>query len=96
MELDLTSALVAGIPLMLIVIGVVQYVKEKLSWTGTGVEVFALLFGVVMGFLYQMYITEEIVWAFRFIFEGVIYGLAVGLVATGIYKFYHQETRETD
>ena len=93
MELDLTNALVAGIPLMLVVIGVVQYVKEKLKWEGIGVEVFALVFGVVMGFLYQMYIAEEIVWAFRFVFEGVIYGLAVGLVATGIYKFYHQEAR---
>lgn len=93
MELDLTNALVAGIPLMLVVIGIVQYVKEKLKWEGVGVEIFALVFGIVMGFLYHMYAAEEIVWVFRFIFEGVIYGLAVGLVATGIYKFYHQEAR---
>ena len=32
MVLDLTGALVAGIPLMLVVIGLVQYVKEKLGW----------------------------------------------------------------
>lgn len=91
MILDLTSALVAGVPLMLVVIGLVQYVKEKLGWSGMGVEIFAIVLGVVMGFGYHVYAAESVVWNFNFIFEGVIYGLAVGLVATGIYKAYHEE-----
>jgi hypothetical protein len=90
MTLDLTSALVAGIPLMLVVIGVVQYVKEKIGWNGKGAEVFAILFGTLVGFGYHVYAAEVVAWNYNFIFEGVIYGLAVGLVATGIYKAYHE------
>jgi len=91
MVIDLTVYLVAGIPLILVVIGLVQFVKEKLSWSGVWVEVFAILLGFVFGFLYHVYATELVIWTFNFVFEGVIFGLAVGLVATGIYKAYHQE-----
>ena len=91
MILDLTGALIAGVPLMLVVIGLVQFIKEKLGWEGKGVEIFAISLGVVLGFGYHVYAAETIVWAYNFIFEGVIFGLAVGLVATGIYKTYHQE-----
>jgi len=90
MVLDLTGSLVAGIPLMLIVIGLVQYVKEKLGWVGIGVEIFAILLGLAFGFGYHVYAAEVVIWTFNFIFEGAIFGLAVGLVATGIYKAYHQ------
>jgi hypothetical protein len=91
MILDLTGALVAGIPLMLVVIGLVQYVKTKLNWQGVGVEIFAIALGVLVGFGYHVYQAEAVIWNFNFIFEGVIFGLAVGLVATGIYKAYHEE-----
>lgn len=91
MVLDLTGALVAGIPLMLVVIGVVQFVKEKIGWSGVGVEIFAILLGVVFGFGYHVYAAESVVWNYSFVFEGVVYGLAVGLVATGIYKAYHDQ-----
>lgn len=93
MVLDLTGSLVAGIPLMLVVIGLVQYVKEKLGWSGWGVEVFAILLGVGLGFGYHIYAAEVITWNFDFIFEGGIYGLAVGLVATGVYKAYHEQSQ---
>lgn len=92
MTLDLTGAMVAGIPLILVVIGVVQFVKEKLNWSGVGVEIFAIAFGLVAGFSYHIYAAGAFLATFSFIFEGVIYGLAVGLVATGIYKAYHQES----
>jgi hypothetical protein len=91
MVLDLTGALVAGIPLMLIVIGLVQFVKEKIGWSGMGVEIFAIVLGTVFGFGYHVYAAEAIAWTYSFIFEGVMYGLTVGLVATGIYKAYHEE-----
>ena len=90
MTLDLQGALVAGIPLMLVVMGLVQFVKEKLHWSGKGVEIFAICLGVAAGFGYHVYLADPITWNFNFIFEGVIYGLAVGLVATGIYKAFHQ------
>ena len=91
MILDLQGAMVAGVPLMLVVIGLVQYVKEKLNWSGVGVEVFAILVGVAFGFGYHVYAAEAVAWTFNFVFEGLIYGLSVGLVSTGIYKAYHEE-----
>ena len=95
MVLDLTGAMVAGIPLILVVIGLVQYVKEKLDWAGPGVEIFAIVLGTLFGFGYHVYANTNaavaILWSFNFVFEGLVFGLAVGLVATGIYKAYHQE-----
>jgi len=91
MVIDLTGALVAGIPLILVVIGLVQFVKEKLNWNGVGVEVFAICLGLAFGFAYHVYgAAEPILWSFKFIFEGLVYGLGVGLVATGIYKAFHK------
>jgi len=92
MTLDLTNAIVAGIPLMLVVIGLVQYAKEKMEWKGKGVEVFAIVLGLIFGAAYWAYLGEPgdyVDW--KFWFEALIYGLAVGLVATGLYKAYHEE-----
>ena len=95
MELEaLTNAIVAGVPLMIVVIGFVQFVKEKLNWSGWGVEVFAIVFGLIVGFAYQVYLAaagDGLKWDFVFIFPAIIYGLMVGLVATGIYKVYANE-----
>ena len=91
---DLGNAIVAGIPIMFVVIGLVQWVKEKLEWSGKGVEVFAIALGFALGFAYQVYLAlqaGEIVWDFVFIFTAVIYGLALGLGATGLYKTYKEE-----
>ena len=91
MVIDLTGALVAGIPLILVVIGLVQFVKTKLGWEGKGVEIFAICLGFAFGFAYFVYAAADpILWNFKFIFPAVIYGLAVGLVATGIYKAFHK------
>lgn len=95
MILDLTTAVVAGVPLMLVVIGLVQFVKDKLGWTGAGVEVFAILLGLVLGGVYQAYLAEPALYGgWRFWFEALIYGLAVGLSATGIYKAYHESQKQ--
>lgn len=89
MVLDLTGAIVAGVPLMLVVIGLVQYVKEKIGWSGAGVEIFAILLGLAFGVGYWAYLGEPARYVeWQFWFEAAVYGLAVGLVATGIYKAY--------
>jgi hypothetical protein len=91
MILDLSGALIVGIPLVMIVIGLVQFVKTKLNWSGVGVEIFSICLGLVFGFAYHVYAAlAPILWNFNFIFEGLIYGLGLGLVASGIYKAFHQ------
>lgn len=91
MILDLQGAIIAGVPLMLVVIGLVQWVKTKLGWSGPWVEVFAICLGLVMGVSYWAYQAEPAAMiGWRFWFEAAIYGLAVGLVSTGIYKAYHE------
>ena len=89
--INLADSLVAGIPLMAVVIGLVQFVKEKMEWGGKGVEIFAIVLGLLFGFGFHVYNAEVLEWNYPFIFEGVIYGLAVGLSATGLYKVYAEE-----
>lgn len=85
--------LVAGLPLIAIVIGLVQFVKVELEWQGKGVKIFAIALGLAAGFGYHVYAAPApIAWDFNFIFEALIYGLAVGLAATGIYDAFKPKT----
>jgi hypothetical protein len=87
MSLNLQDAIIAGIPLMAVVIGLVQFFKVKLGWSGVGVEVFAIVLGLVFGVFYWAYMADPAAMVgWRFWFEAAVYGLAVGLSATGVYK----------
>jgi hypothetical protein len=87
MAINFQDAVIAGIPLMAVVIGLVQFFKTRLGWSGVGVEVFAILLGVGFGVLYWAYMADPAAMTgWRFWFEAAVYGLAVGLAATGIYK----------
>lgn len=89
MNLNLTGAIVAGLPLIAIVTGLVQFLKQKLEIGGKIVEIMAITLGILIGFGFQVYSAPApINWTFAFIFEAAIYGLAVGLAATGIYDAY--------
>lgn len=77
-----TNALVSGIPLVLVVLGLVEFMK-KVGLAGVWLTVASLLVGVVCGVLYQMSIQMPT--AFPGWFGAVIYGLALGLVAAGLY-----------
>jgi hypothetical protein len=93
--MDLGSLLVGGLPLMAVVIGLVQFAKEKLEWSGKGVEVFAIVIGLLFGFGYHVYNVGEFIVSFPFLFEGLLYGLTIGLSATGMYKVaYPQKDKE--
>lgn len=91
--MDLPNLIVAGVPLILVITGLVQFIKQKLGWNGTKVEVLAYVLGLVIGFGYHVYsAVEPVIWNFNFIFEGLIFGAAIGLVATGIYDAYGDKT----
>jgi hypothetical protein len=80
--MDFSNALVAGVPLVLVVIGLVEWSK-RLGVSGKPLMVLSMLIGVVLGVLYQF--SQQPPEGFSAWFGAVVYGLALGLVASGIY-----------
>jgi hypothetical protein len=79
----LSNAVVAGIPIVLVVLGLVEWVK-KLGLEGKAVLVVSMAFGLLFGAGYQ-FSTNGFPADFSGWFLVVVYGLALGLVASGIY-----------
>lgn len=77
------EALVKGVPLVMVVIGLVTWLG-KLGITGKAQLVSALLVGLILGIGYQL--SLEIPVDFAGWFGAVIYGLGLGIVASGIYE----------
>lgn len=76
------NATVAGIPLLIFVIALVQWVKS-LGVTGIYARVTSMGIGLALGIGYQLTIafpTDFTGW-----FTAVVFGLALGLGASGIY-----------
>ena len=80
--MDFSNAVVAGIPLVLVVIGLVEWIK-RLGLSGTALNVVALLIGLGLGVAYQCSIVVPV--DFAGWFTAGVYGVALGLVASGIY-----------
>ncbi len=80
--MDFSNALVAGIPLVFVVIGLVEWSK-RLGVSGKPLMVLSMLIGVVLGVLYQF--SLQPLEGFSAWFGAVVYGLGLGLVASGIY-----------
>lgn len=72
-----------GIPLLLVVLGLVQFVKG-FGLQGNAVKLLSLFIGLAFGIGYQ-YSLAPIV-GFAGWFTAVVFGLLLGLVASGIYK----------
>ena len=79
------SLLIAGIPLMAVIFGLVEFSKS-LGLSGKGLTVFSLVLGLFFGIAYQL-ATAGIPAAFAGWFGVVIFGLALGLVTSGFYDF---------
>ena len=80
--MDFSNAYVNGMPLVLVVIGLVEWGKQ-LGLSGIWLKVLSMVIGILLGMLYQ--ISLEIPADFAGWFGAAVYGLALGLVASGIY-----------
>lgn len=80
--MDYTNALVNGVPLVLVVIGLVEWIKQ-LGVTGQVLRVVSLTVGVALGIAYQYSMQPPA--DFAGWFGATVYGLGLGLVASGIY-----------
>lgn len=78
----ISESMVNGIPLVLVVLGLVEWSK-RLGVEGKQLQILSMLIGVVLGVLYQF--SQQPLEGFSDWFGAIIYGLALGLVASGIY-----------
>ncbi len=79
MEFD---QIVNGIPLIFVVMGLVELVKS-FGLQGSALTVSSFAIGLVLGILYQMSIAIPV--GFAAWFGAVVFGLALGLVASKVY-----------
>jgi hypothetical protein len=77
------TIVVAGIPLLLVVLGLVQFIKG-FGLEGNAVKGLSLAVGLLLGGAYQYSIAAPA--DFAGWFSLVVFGLGLGLVASGLYE----------
>jgi len=80
--MDFSTAIVNGIPLVLVVIGLVELLK-KFGVSGNWLVGASVLFGICFGISYQLSIAIPV--DFAGWFAAGVYGIGLGLVASGAY-----------
>lgn len=81
------DAVVNGVPLLVVILGVVEFLK-KLGVNGKASLAASMILGLALGILYQVSLAlpaDLAGWL-----GAVIYGLALGLAASGLYDFSKQ------
>jgi len=82
MELLFDNIMVAGIPLLAFVLGLVQFIKG-FGLSGNIVRALSMGVGVLLGVGYQFSVAAPV--EFAGWFAVVVFGLSLGLVASGLY-----------
>jgi len=82
---DFSTLLVAGIPLVAVIFGLVEFIKS-LGLKGRPLTIVSLSIGLILGMLYKVAVSGFPV-GFAAWFTVIFFGLALGLVASGFYKF---------
>jgi len=82
---DISTLLIGGIPLVVVIFGLVEFAKV-FGLAGKWLTLFSLVLGVAFGVTYKL-ATAAIPVDFAGWFVVVIFGLALGLVTSGLYDF---------
>ena len=80
--MDYSTALINGVPLVMVVIGLVEWTK-RLGVSGKALIAVSMGIGLILGVLYQMSVRMPV--DFSSWFSAVVYGFGLGLVASGVY-----------
>ena len=88
--MDFSSYVVAGVPLVLVVLGLVEWVKS-LGLQGVAVKFVSMAIGLVLGIGYQLSIAVPV--GFSGWFGASVFGFALGLLASGIYDAVKNATK---
>lgn len=78
------SVSVAGVPLVFVVLGLVELTK-RFGAAGKVLMGISMAIGLVLGVGYQLSVLPELPGSFAGWFAIVIYGLMLGLVASGVF-----------
>ena len=81
--LNLQDILVAGVPLLLVVIGLVEWVK-KINVPSNALPFVSMGIGLILGSGYQV-AENGVPLDFAGWFAVIVFGLAIGLVASGLF-----------
>jgi len=81
--LNLQEILVAGVPLLLVVIGLVEWVK-KINVPSNALPFVSMGIGLILGSGYQV-AENGVPLDFAGWFAVIVFGLAIGLVASGLF-----------
>jgi hypothetical protein len=85
---DFTQLLIGGVPFLGVIFGLVEFSK-KLGLSGNWLTAFSLLLGLILGMAYR-FAMDGIPGEFATWFAVVIFGLALGLITSGLYDFANQ------
>jgi hypothetical protein len=77
--------LIGSVPLVLVVFGLVEFIKS-LGVAGRALTVSSMSIGLILGFSYQL-ATKGMPAGIPGWIESAVFGLALGLVASGLYDF---------
>jgi hypothetical protein len=92
--MDFTALVVGGVPLVVVIFGLVEFAK-KFGLKGNWLTILSMLLGVGLGIGYK--ISESgVPVGFPAWFGVCVFSLALGLVASGIYDFANARTNRTD
>ena len=83
--INFNTLLVSGIPLLVIIFGLVEFSK-KIGLKGNGLTIFSLILGVAFGVAYQV-AASGVPTGFAGWFTVTVFGLALGLTTCGLYDF---------
>ena len=87
---DISTLLVGGIPLVAVVFGLVEFVKS-FGVRGHWLTIVSMLLGLAFGVSYQI-ANAGLPAGFASWFAMAVFGLVLGLVASGFYKFIDVHT----
>ena len=87
---DLSQLLVGGIPLLIVIFGLVEFSKT-LGLKGNWLTIFSLFLGLAFGFAYKI-AESGVPSSFAGWFVMVVFGLALGLITSGFYDFADKRT----
>jgi hypothetical protein len=83
--IDFTQLLVGGIPLLIVVFGLVEFIKS-FGLKGSWLTVISLLLGLAFGVAFR-FASDGVPVGFAAWFAVITFGLALGLIASGFYDF---------
>jgi hypothetical protein len=90
--IDFTTLLVDGVPLIVVIFGLVEFSKQ-FGLKGTWLSVLSMLLGLVFGVCYK-FAASGVPIGFASWFAVVVFGLALGLTASGFYDFVDKRTMD--